>query len=162
MISNEKSVRLATRLLRVIERNPNTHPALNVIKDGIAERAGSFIKASEKWNTAMKLRVKERNEGLNAMNEFTATLRSYIPMIANSYPFLNISITNLIGTTPDDTLNFTDAIMEQIQAQPDFSTNTIANEFINNISPVWQNAMKEWAEYENSDSELRTASENMN
>lgn len=161
MISNDKALRLAGRLVRVLDRNADSHSAMNFIKDRARERALNVIKAMDVYTKALKIRTKERNEGLSALSTLTDTLRAYIPMASVTYPHLNVNLKNLTGVTPDDTLQMTDAILDHFQTEPDFESNSTAVEFVNAVSGVWEKAMKEWSEYESADFELQTAAENL-
>ncbi|MBU1221458.1 hypothetical protein KKF34_02815 [Myxococcota bacterium] len=162
MLSTDKSVRLANRLLRVIERHSNAHPAMSISRERTLERTNKFINDAQNYMITYKERSKERKEGLGAVSDLEDALRSFVPMISNIYPHLKINLTNLTGTTPDDTLTFTDIMMEEVQMQPDFETNTMAKDIMNNVSTAWQTAMKEWTEYENADSNFKAASEALN
>ncbi|MBU1220411.1 hypothetical protein KKF34_03565 [Myxococcota bacterium] len=161
MVGTDKNLRLAGRLLRVIERHANAHPSLGWIKESAEKNARDFINAAAVYSTSSIARLKERKEGLIALDELKVLLKGYIPMISSFYPLAEINITNITGNTPDDTLRFTERVLEVIQSQSNAADNQLVTEFITRVSASWEKALKEWTEYENADEELRNASKNL-
>ncbi|MBU1220795.1 hypothetical protein KKF34_10100 [Myxococcota bacterium] len=162
MIGTDKSKRLATRLLRIIERNKDSHPVIKTIHERTTNRALSFLEAAERWTIARSLMRKEKKEGLLALKELKKTARCFVPVLSDLYPHLKINMSIVNKNTVDDIFTEIVQLIYNIESETGYGECATSKESIRVLKSCLDAAIEEWKEFENLQAEVAESSAALN